>query len=133
MLPSTLLIWIHLVAALAYGDLNPVRAGLVRVAEDYPWSSARAHVEQRDLHGLVDFTEWRAIRGIDDWSQRLRHGSLEAACTEVREATYRGVPLGDRKFVQTLEQKAGRSLKLRSRGRPSDPSRRKMTSQAAAV
>jgi putative transposase len=34
----------HLVRALAYVDLNPVRAGLVGCAADYPWSSAPAHV-----------------------------------------------------------------------------------------
>jgi putative transposase len=34
----------HLPRALAYVDLNPVRAGLVGRAADYPWSSARAHV-----------------------------------------------------------------------------------------
>ena len=35
----------QLVRALLYVDLNPVRAGLVGRAEEYPWSSARAHAE----------------------------------------------------------------------------------------
>ena len=34
----------HLETALAYVDLNPVRAGLVRSAELYEWSSAAAHL-----------------------------------------------------------------------------------------
>ncbi len=33
----------HLVAAPAYVDLNPVRAGLVGKARQYPWSIAGAH------------------------------------------------------------------------------------------
>ncbi|MFI0846296.1 transposase [Mesorhizobium sp. IMUNJ 23232] len=33
----------HLAGALRYVSLNPVRAGLVRRAEDWPWSSVRAH------------------------------------------------------------------------------------------
>ena len=37
----------HLVSALRYVDLNPVRARLVERALDYEWSSARAHVAAR--------------------------------------------------------------------------------------
>ena len=38
----------HLVTALAYAGLNPVRAGLVGCGEQYPWPSARAHLSGRD-------------------------------------------------------------------------------------
>jgi putative transposase len=38
----------HLWNAVAYVERNPVRAGLVRRAEDYPWSSARAHCGLRE-------------------------------------------------------------------------------------
>src|SRR5271163_2576578 len=34
----------HLMAAVRYVSLNPVRACLVARAEDWPWSSARAHL-----------------------------------------------------------------------------------------
>ena len=34
----------HLMAAVCYVNLNPVRARLVSRAEDWPWSSARAHL-----------------------------------------------------------------------------------------
>ena len=37
----------YLLAAARYVELNPVRAGLVQSAGDWPWSSARAAVEQR--------------------------------------------------------------------------------------
>jgi putative transposase len=36
---------LHLLAALAYVDLNPVRAGFVGEAAEYPWSSACAHLD----------------------------------------------------------------------------------------
>jgi putative transposase len=45
----------HLVAAARYVALNPVRARLVRRAQDWPWSSARAHLKGRD-DGLVMVT-----------------------------------------------------------------------------
>jgi len=41
---STALDVMHLWAAVKYVELNPVRAGIVARAEDYEWSSARAHV-----------------------------------------------------------------------------------------
>lgn len=34
----------HTLAAIRYVERNPVRAGIVSKAEDYQWSSARAHV-----------------------------------------------------------------------------------------
>lgn len=34
----------HLMAAARYVALNPVRAGLVKHARDWPWSSVRAHL-----------------------------------------------------------------------------------------
>jgi len=35
----------HFFAAARYVDLNPVKAGMVRSAEEYPWSSARFHLD----------------------------------------------------------------------------------------
>ena len=49
----------HLWAALAYVEQNPVRAGLVRQAADYPWSSARAHITGKDQQEILDQEWWR--------------------------------------------------------------------------
>ena len=38
----------HLLAAARYVPMNPVRAGLTRRAQDWPWSSARAHLAGKD-------------------------------------------------------------------------------------
>ena len=43
----------HAVAALLSVDLNPLRAGLVGDAEQYPWSSASRHVGGSDAADLV--------------------------------------------------------------------------------
>jgi putative transposase len=42
----------HLIAAVRYVSLNPVRAGVVSRAEDWAWSSVRAHLNGDD-DGLV--------------------------------------------------------------------------------
>jgi putative transposase len=39
---------VHLLAAVFYVSLNPVRAGLVVHAADWAWSSARAHLTGKD-------------------------------------------------------------------------------------
>lgn len=44
----------HLWRALRYVERNPVRAGMVGRAEEYLWSSARAHVQEKDHSGLLD-------------------------------------------------------------------------------
>jgi REP-associated tyrosine transposase len=38
----------HLIAAVRYVGLNPVRARLARKADDWVWSSVRAHLARRD-------------------------------------------------------------------------------------
>lgn len=38
----------HLMAAFRYIALNPVKAGLVQQAKDWPWSSVGAHLTQSD-------------------------------------------------------------------------------------
>ena len=55
----------HVLAAVRYIELNPVRAGLVKDPAEYPWSSAHAHIQGVDdllvksaaLQGIV--ADWR--------------------------------------------------------------------------
>src|SRR5688500_1488219 len=57
----------HLATAIRYVELNPVRAGLAARAEDWRWSSARAHISGKP-DGLTDLAavagmhpNWRAM------------------------------------------------------------------------
>ena len=108
----------HLIAAIRYVELNPVRAGLVRRAEQWRWSSARAHVDKTP-DGLTDLG---ALSGVHrNWCAMLRRGLAagdltpeQIAVIEARERT--GRPLGDDAFVERLEAKTGRHLKRRKPG-----------------
>src|SRR6185436_13884565 len=61
----------HLMTAVRYVELNPVRAKLARQAEDWRWSSAAAHVTRR-ADGLTDLD---ALAGIHrNWRQSLEAG-----------------------------------------------------------
>ena len=104
--------------ALAYVNLSPVRAGMVGWAEDYPWSSARAHVEGSDARGMLDLAAWGEVRGITAWQQTLRDPISTEHAQTIRTATQVGAPLGSGSLVAALEQQQGRTLKLRVRGRP---------------
>jgi putative transposase len=108
----------HLVTALAYVDLNPVRAGLAGSGEQYPWSSARAHVSGVDVASLVDIAAWREVRGVGDWGDMLSGPPDEDECRALRQATLTGLPLGEAEFVKGMEKEAGRRLTPGRVGRP---------------
>lgn len=108
----------HLMAAVRYVELNPVRAGLVGRAEDWPRSSARAHVGGQG-DGLTDpgafaglCRNWRAMlaRGLEAGDE----SEAEAAAIERHLRT--GRPRGGDAFVAALEALTGRRLRRRKPG-----------------
>ncbi|HEX8572534.1 MAG TPA: transposase [Allosphingosinicella sp.] len=102
----------HLAAAIRYVLLNPVRAGLVSRAADWPWSSVHAHLGGRD-DGL---TRRDPVAGrCPDLSALLEAGEDEAMSRRLRRAESTGRPVGDRGFLDRLAALAGRNLEP---GRP---------------
>jgi len=110
----------HALAAARYIELNPVRARLVRRAEDWPWSSARAHLTGRS-DGL---TEIGAL-GIAtaDWPSFLAQGLDDTSLEAIRRGERTGRPTGDGDFVARLESNTGRQLAPRKRGPKPRPDR----------
>lgn len=104
----------HLLHAVRYVELNPVRAGLADEPIDYPWSSARAHAR-----GLVDplLSPGRPFPGsIEDWSAWLRKGLEPEHLESLRVNTATGRPSGSPEFVLQLEKTLGRRLRPALRG-----------------
>ncbi|HEY3812906.1 MAG TPA: transposase [Caulobacteraceae bacterium] len=102
----------HLFAAARYVAMNPVRARLVSRPQDWPWSSARAHLAGRDDQ-LV--TVAPLLDRIDDFSAFLREAEDAAAVSALRASEHTGRPLGDKGFIGRLEAVVGRKL---VRGKP---------------
>ncbi len=109
----------YLWAAVRYVERNPVRAKLVRCAEDYRWSSAAVHCGLRAAAVLTKKARWRRqFEGIGDWSGWLAEGEEAQALERLRCHAEKGLPCGSEKFVRKLEKAAGRTLHYRPQGRP---------------
>ena len=103
--------------ALRYTELNPVRAGLVRFAWEWPWSSALAHVTGIDRTGLLNMDIWRARFDGNQWKSFLEAGlNSTGDLDHIRLATRTGRPLGSDDFVRRLEELTGRLLRPKKRG-----------------
>jgi putative transposase len=103
----------HLAAALRYVSLNPVRARLVQRAQDWRWSSTRAH-----LRGKADgLTELAPIRDrFPDFADLLAGEPGTDMFARLRAAESIGRPLGNDRFLARLERLTGRTLKPGKRG-----------------
>jgi putative transposase len=98
----------HLWAAIRYVERNPVRAGLVDCAVDYPWSSAAAHCGLCQ-DPLLD-SEWIARSEIRDWREWLGAENEDGVNQRLRDKTFTGRPCGDDMFVQEAEKPLRRHL-----------------------
>ena len=92
----------HFLAAVRYVEQNPVRAGLVRRAEDYQWSSARFHCGIVKSDRLLDAT-WPETEPLERWSDWLTGESDTGIEDLVRQNTLSGQPCGDATFIDRLE------------------------------
>ena len=107
---------VRLASVMRYVELNPVRAGIVKSAGDFAWSSAAVHLGGSDALRLLDVETWQREWSSQEWSQWLREGAEEVAA--IREATHSGRVLGSEWFVAELERKLERPLAPGRAGRP---------------
>lgn len=113
---STALDDANLWSAVRYVERNPVRAGMVERAEDYPWSSAAFHLGLKPDRLIRSDTQWG--RPVEDWHKALAEPEEEQMLQMIRSRTHCGFPCGDNEFISRLAEIIGRPLVLRSRGRP---------------
>jgi putative transposase len=104
----------HLLAAVRYVAMNPVRARLCERAEDWPWSSTRAHLAGED-DGLVAVGP--VLDRVDRFADLLALGPDDEAFQRLRAAESSGRPLGTADFVADLERRLGRPIARRAPGR----------------
>jgi putative transposase len=105
----------HLLACTKYIEMNPVRAGLVKRARYWPWSSAKAHLKGRDdllvkVKPLLEMTE-------QSWSKFLVDYPREEEIELLKKHERTGRPLGSQAFVKKVEHLLGRLLQPKKVGR----------------
>jgi putative transposase len=93
----------HLLAAIRYVSLNPVKAKMVRAACDWRWSSARAHATGAG-DGVVDV--FPLLNRIGSFEAFLANRLETEETIQVRRATRSGKPTGDIALTGTKDTKA---------------------------
>jgi putative transposase len=99
-----------------YIENNPVRAGMVKRPEDYPYSSARAHILGRENPLLREPLFDKS--GLNEYRKFIRSEQEKKVIEEIRKQTRSGKPLGGAEFLLTLSERLGCSLSFRPKGRP---------------
>jgi putative transposase len=95
-------------------ELNPVRAGLADAPDDWPWSSARAHLSG-EPDPLTDNVQEMADY-IGDWHRYLALDVEETERLRFRKHSRTGRPLGGEAFLHRLEERLGRIVAKRKPG-----------------
>ncbi len=95
----------HLIAAVRYVALNPVRARLVAKAQDWPHSSVLAHLKRKD-DGLVRVRP--VLDRVARFADLLETQADDPTFSALRRSELIGRPLGSESFVKRAEALLGR-------------------------
>jgi putative transposase len=113
----------YLMACMAYIDLNPVRAGLVAQARDYPWSSHAHYIGQKTDRLITPHALYWGL-GNTPFSREAAYAELVNAGLSMDQqqmltkATLSGWALGEPDFVNDLQKKTERRVSKVGAGRP---------------
>lgn len=105
----------HFLALCRYVERNPVRAGLVRRAEEWRWSSLWRREHGDPAPALLD--PW-PLRPADGWLELVNQAEPVGQLAALRLAANRGRPFGDDRWVERTAQILALGSTLRERGRP---------------
>ena len=105
----------HLEWMLRYVVRNPLRAGLVRRAEDWPWTGLHARLRGPEPVRRM-LSDW-PIDVPRDWLSRVNRPQTAAEEEAIRRSIARGNPLGDEAWVRRTAARYDLASTLRPRGR----------------
>jgi len=110
----------HLSTVLRYVERNPLRAGLVGSAGDWPWSSLADHPgsTQADWPTIAPSPVPRPPNWRSFVDQPLTAAEEADTLTRLRTATQRGKPFGPAGWVRSVAERLDLAATLRPRGRP---------------
>ncbi len=104
----------HLLAALRYVALNPVRAGMVTRANDWRWSSVHALLDPECGDGMTDTRP--VLDRVPNFAALLASGEDQELSDALRRSESVGRPLGTSAFLERVEAILGRDPTPQKRG-----------------
>ena len=97
-----------------YVERNPLRAGLVRRAEDWPWSSLGA-LAGAGIDSPPRISDEEILR-LGDWPDFVDAPITEAECEAIRLSIRSNRPYGSESQTRSTAARLGLLSSLRSRG-----------------
>ena len=106
----------HALVVCRYVERNPLRAKLVRRAQDWRWSSA-ADRPAADRPWLLPRDRW-PVEPPRDWPAWVERPHTDAELAALRRGVTRGSPFGDDRWAAATARRLGLEPSLRPIGRP---------------
>ena len=104
----------HYLTVLRYIETNPLRAGLVADAGDWPWSSLAVRQGYECPFALSD----GPVELPSNWDRRVQEPLDQNELDGLQVSLRRGAPWGDDRWTTKTAAKLGLQSSLRPRGRP---------------
>ncbi|HEX9784248.1 MAG TPA: hypothetical protein VGA56_16155 [Opitutaceae bacterium] len=101
-------------------ERNPLRAKLVKRAQDWPWSSLKAAMSRRPPTMLHPGPMPRPT----DWLRRVSQAETAAELEALHRCVNKGTPLGSERWVKQTATRLELMHTLRDRGRPKKKKRK---------
>ncbi len=113
----------YLLACMAYIDLNPVRADIAALPDEFAWSSYRHYAGLRvdpliTPHALYWQLGNTPFAREAAYVELVRNGISDQEKADLTQSTLRGWVLGEGAFVADLQKLTDRRLSIATAGRP---------------
>jgi len=113
----------YLLACMVYIDLNPVRAGMVADAAEYPWSSHQHYVGRRNDKVVTPHPLYWALGNTpfareQAYADLVRAGVSASQQHALTDSALRGWALGEPDYVADLQRRTARRVAPSQAGRP---------------
>jgi putative transposase len=106
----------HFLSVCRYVERNPLRAGLVRQAKSWAWSSLGLR-QGRRVESKLKLAQW-PVAMPRNWSELVERAEDEKELEGLRRASERGRPFGEGDWVLRTATRLGIQSSLRPPGRP---------------
>ncbi|OBT07011.1 transposase [Shewanella sp. UCD-FRSSP16_17] len=113
----------YLLLLYRYIELNPVRASMVNDPAEYQWSSYQINALGKDSQLCTPHDVYLAIHQQAETRQSsyrdmFKHHLNTTLIEDIRQATNKGMAIGNDRFKEEIEKLTGNSMKPKKMGRP---------------